>query len=141
MDVKNSKNRGTKSIVIDREKYDSLLSMLNSSEEDANVAFECINTLDIKNNIIPILLLRKHSNTKIESWKKKCSKHIKYHKSIDINDEYKNLSYTEVYATLKKVDVTEEHKNIFLQELSNFFKRHAIKFDFIEDLDIKVQLK
>lgn len=141
MDVKDSKNRGNKSIVIDKDKYKSLLSMLNSSEEDANVAFECINTLDIKSNVVPILLLRKHSNTKMESWNKLCKKHIKYHKSLDIDDYTKNVTYNDIYGVFKEVKPTKEHIDMFIEDLSEFFKRNTMKFDFVKSLDIKIELK
>lgn len=141
MDVKNTKNRRNDPIIIDKERYKNLLSMMTSSKEDVNVALECINALDIKANLIPVLLLRKHSDTDISSWKKLCSKHIKYQKSLGVEDDAKSISYSEIYNAMKKVKATEEHVEIFLEDLSQFFRKHAIKFDFIENLEINVKIK
>ena len=48
MDVKDTKDRGLKNIIIDEETYKNLYNMLASTDEDKVVALTCINNLDKK---------------------------------------------------------------------------------------------
>ncbi len=40
-------------------KINNVVGMMNSTEEDQNVALEILNDCDIENNIIPILIILK----------------------------------------------------------------------------------
>ena len=83
MDVKNTKDRGLKDIIIDEDTYINLTKMLGSSEEDKILALTNINNLDQKANVIPILFLRKEcTKTNLELWKEHANKSIKYQKTL-----------------------------------------------------------
>lgn len=143
MDVKNTKNRGTRSIIIDRDQYHNLLSMVKSSKEDISLALECIKNMDAKANVLPILLLRKNASGNFDDWIKTCKKHIAYQYSLGIDKDRKNVTYSEIYEVTKNKDanISQNHIDIFLEEMNNFFKKHMIKFDFIDDVNINIKLK
>ncbi len=144
MDAKNSKNRGTKSIIIDKNEYKSLLTMLNSGHDDITLALECIKNMDPKANILPIVLLRKNSACNFVEWTKICKKHIAYQYSLGIDKDTKNVIYTDIYHEIikkKEANVSKEHIEIFSEEIGEFLKKHLIKYDFVDDIELKIKLK
>jgi|LakMenEpi03Aug12_release.lakeMendotaPanAssembly.Ray.scaffolds.fasta_scaffold472572_2 hypothetical protein len=144
MDAKNSKNRRTKSIIIDKNEYKSLLTMLTSGHEDITLALEFIKNMDPKANILPILLLRKNSACDFSEWTKRCKKHIAYQYSLGIDNDIKNVIYTDIYHEIikkKESNVSKEHIEIFSEEIGEFLRKHLIKYDFVEDVELKIKLK
>jgi hypothetical protein len=144
MDVKNSKTRGTKSIIIDKEQYKNLLTMFTASKEDVDFAFQCIKNMDALANIVPILLLRKHSKCDFSQWTNVCKKHISYQYSLGIENYSKMVSYEEIYKKIiknKDAPVSKEHIEIFTDDISEFFKKNLVRYEFIKDVQIKVKIK
>jgi hypothetical protein len=144
MDAKNSKNRRTKSIIIDKNEYKSLLTMLTSGHEDITLALEFIKNMDPKANILPIVLLRKNSACDFSEWTKICKKHIAYQYSLGIDKDTKNVIYTDIYHEIikkKEANVSKEHIEIFSEEMGEFLRKHLIKYDFVEDIELKIKLK
>lgn len=145
MDVKDSTNRTIKSIIIDKEKYQSLLKMLESSEEDAEVAFQAIDNLDKDKNLIPILLLRKHTffNNKANLWSERCKKHVSHQETLGIEKFTRSITYNSIYDIMiqNKKSIPSDHVKLFVEDLCTYFKNNMIKFDFVEDIDIQIIIK
>lgn len=146
MDDKNTKNRRSNSIVITKDQYNNLLEMLKSGEEDKVLAMNCIKALSLKDNIIPIALLLKHSGIANHNlWIKNCPKHIKTLQSKlsdSIDAPLRGFTYEKIYKMILTDKInSKEHISIFIEDVANFFKNTMIKFDFIENVNIDIKIK
>lgn len=143
MDVKNTKNRGLKDIIIDEDTYTNLTNMLSSSEEDKIVALININNLDQKANVIPILFLRKEcTRTNLELWKQYADKTIKYQRTLGINDSNNVIRYKNILAAINKQNVKKEsNMEFFCRRFEKFVKDNLLGFDFIENVELKIKVK
>ena len=143
MDVKNTKDRGLKDIIIDEDTYINLTKMLGSSEEDKIVALTNINNLDQKANVIPILFLRKEcTKTNLELWKEHANKSIKYQRTLGIDDSNNVIKYKNILAAINKQKVKKESNiEFFCRRFEVFVKANLIGFDFIENVELKITVK
>jgi len=143
MDVKNTKDRGLKDIIIDEDTYINLTKMLGSSEEDKILALSNINNLDQKANVIPILFLRKEcTKTNLELWKEHANKSIKYQRTLGIDDSNNVIKYKNILAAINKQKVKKESNiEFFCRRFEVFVKANLIGFDFIENVELKITVK
>lgn len=143
MDVKNTKDRGLKDIIIDEDTYINLTKMLGSSEEDKIVALTNINNLDQKANVIPILFLRKEcTKTNLELWKEHANKSIKYQKTLGVDDSNNVIKYKNILAAINKQKVKKESNiEFFCRRFEKFVKDNLVGFDFIENVELKITVK
>ena len=143
MDVKNTKDRGLKDIIIDEDTYINLTKMLGSSEEDKIVALTNINNLDQKANVIPILFLRKEcTRTNLELWKEHADKSIKYQKTLGVDDSNNVIKYKNILAAINKQKVKKESNiEFFCRRFENFVKDNLVGFDFIENVQLKITVR
>lgn len=143
MDVKNTKDRGLKDIIIDEDTYINLTKMLGSSEEDKILALTNINNLDQKANVIPILFLRKEcTKTNLELWKEHANKSIKYQRTLGVDDSNNVIKYKNILAAINKQKVKKESNiEFFCRRFEVFVKANLIGFDFIENVELKITVK
>ena len=143
MDVKNTKDRGLKDIIIDEDTYVNLTKMLGSSEEDKIVALTNINNLDQKANVIPILFLRKEcTRTNLELWKEHADKSIKYQKTLGVDDSNNAIKYKNILAAINKQKVKKESNiEFFCRRFEKFVKDNLVGFDFIENVQLKITVR
>ncbi len=143
MDVKNTKDRGLKDIIIDEDTYINLTKMLGSSEEDKIVALTNINNLDQKANVIPILFLRKEcTRTNFELWKEHADKSIKYQKTLGVDDSNNVIKYKNILAAINKQKVKKESNiEFFCRRFEKFVKDNLVGFDFIENVQLKITVR
>jgi len=143
MDVKNTKDRGLKDIIIDEDTYINLTKMLSSSEEDKILALTNINNLDQKANVIPILFLRKEcGRTNLELWKEHADKSIKYQRTLGVDDSNNVIKYKNILAAINKQKVKKESNiEFFCRRFENFVKDNLIGFDFIENVQLKITVR
>jgi hypothetical protein len=143
MDVKNTKDRGLKDIIIDEDTYINLTKMLGSSEEDKILALTNINNLDQKANVIPILFLRKEcGRTNLELWKEHADKSIKYQRTLGVDDSNNVIKYKNILAAINKQKVKKESNiEFFCRRFENFVKDNLIGFDFIENVQLKITVR
>ena len=143
MDVKNTKDRGLKDIIIDEDTYINLTKMLGSSEEDKIVALTNINNLDQKANVIPILFLRKEcTKTNLELWKQHADKSIKYQRTLGIDDSNNVIKYKNILAAINKQKVKKESNiEFFCRRFEQFVKDNLVGFDFIENVELKITVR
>jgi hypothetical protein len=143
MDVKNTKDRGLKDIIIDEDTYTNLTKMLGSSEEDKILALTNINNLDQKANVIPILFLRKEcGRTNLELWKEHADKSIKYQRTLGVDDSNNVIKYKNILAAINKQKVKKESNiEFFCRRFENFVKNNLIGFDFIENVQLKITVR
>ena len=143
MDVKNTKDRGLKDIIIDEDAYTNLINMLSSSEEDKIVALTNINNLDQKANVIPILFLRKEcTRTNLDLWKEHANKSIKYQRTLGVDDSNNVIKYKNILAAINKQKVKKESNiEFFCRRFEKFVKDNLIGFDFIENVQLKITVR
>lgn len=143
MDVKNTKDRGLKDIIIDEDTYTNLINMLSSSEEDKIVALTNINNLDQKANVIPILFLRKEcTRTNLDLWKEHANKSIKYQRTLGVDDSNNVIKYKNILAAINKQNVKKESNiEFFCRRFEKFVKDNLIGFDFIENVQLKITVR
>lgn len=143
MDVKNTKDRGLKDIIIDEDTYINLTKMLGSSEEDKILALTNINNLDQKANVIPILFLRKEcTRTNLELWKEHADKSIKYQKTLGVDDSNNVIKYKNILAAINKQKVKKESNiEFFCRRFEKFVKDNLVGFDFIENVELKITVR
>jgi hypothetical protein len=143
MDVKNTKDRGLKDIIIDEDTYTNLINMLSSSEEDKIVALTNINNLDQKANVIPILFLRKEcTRTNLDLWKEHADKSIKYQRTLGVDDSNNVIKYKNILAAINKQKVKKESNiEFFCRRFEKFVKDNLIGFDFIENVQLKITVR
>jgi hypothetical protein len=143
MDVKNTKDRGLKDIIIDEDTYTNLINMLSSSEEDKIVALTNINNLDQKANVIPILFLRKEcTRTNLDLWKEHANKSIKYQRTLGVDDSNNVIKYKNILAAINKQKVKKESNiEFFCRRFEKFVKDNLIGFDFIENVQLKITVR
>lgn len=143
MDVKNTKDRGLKDIIIDEDTYVNLTKMLGSSEEDKILALTNINNLDQKANVIPILFLRKEcTRTNLELWKEHADKSIKYQRTLGVDDSNNVIKYKNILAAINKQKVKKESNiEFFCRRFEKFVKDNLVGFDFIENVELKITVR
>ena len=143
MDVKNTKDRGLKDIIIDEDTYVNLTKMLGSSEEDKILALTNINNLDQKANVIPILFLRKEcTRTNLELWKEHANKSIKYQRTLGVDDSNNVIKYKNILAAINKQKVKKESNiEFFCRRFEKFVKDNLVGFDFIENVELKITVR
>lgn len=143
MDVKNTKDRGLKDIIIDEDTYINLTKMLGSSEEDKILALTNINNLDQKANVIPILFLRKEcTRTNLELWKEHANKSIKYQRTLGVDDSNNVIKYKNILAAINKQKVKKESNiEFFCRRFEKFVKDNLVGFDFIENVELKITVR
>ena len=147
MDVKNTKTRRLiNKIKIDEESYNSLLDMLNASDEDAIVALTAINNLDAKKNLLQTLFLRKNANCKKELWNEYAKKVLKCHDSYtDVTLKF--ITYSELFNAIKKNEYhSQEDKEFdimfYSKRLQDFVNRSLVGFDdVLEEMEIVIKWK
>lgn len=147
MDVKNSKNRGLKSIVIDEEQYHNLLNMLNSNEEDQLVALTCIKGLDKERNSIAVAFLRKSGKCHINMWRKHCKSWLDYMDSLKMKNDSNVITFSTIYKALKKeTKYQKENAVFFITRYTEYIKKDLLRAtlqsnDFVEDIEINIKIK
>lgn len=129
--------------VVDNQQYESLLSMLNSkNDQDKVLGLVTIENVDFNKSLTKILLLRKKADISFDLWKEHAPKTIKKFKSIDV-DISKNLKYKDILEIIIKQKQTEEDIQFFLDDFSKHLHTTIkdLGFDFIENTEIEIKLK
>jgi hypothetical protein len=143
MDVKDTKDRGLKNIIIDEETYKNLYNMLASTDEDKVIALTCINNLDKKANLVPTLFLRKEiSAAGLDMWKQHCPSVVKYHGSLQVNPDNNVIKFKDILRAIKQQGEQKEASyKFFSKRFEDFVKSNLIGFDFIENVELKIKIK
>jgi hypothetical protein len=147
MDAQDTKTRGlTNKIKIDEESYNSLLDMLNASDEDAIVALTAINNLGGRKNLLQTLFLRKNANCRKDLWETHAKKVLKYHGGYTAMT-LKYITYADLFNVIKTNKYTSKEDKEFdivfyTKRLQNFIGRSLVGFeDVIDSIEINVKLK
>lgn len=143
MDDQNIKDRRLKTKVkLDPESYETLLNMLNGSDEDVVLALECLNNVQQKESLIYTLFLRKNSKTPHHVWKSNCKKVLTYHGSLGIGSDSNVITYNTILELIKLHDNKEENLDFFLHVFASFLKKSFVPvFDFVDDIELKIKVK
>lgn len=143
MDDQNIKNRRLKDKVkLDPESYETLLKMLNGSDEDVVLALECLNNVQQKQSLIYTLFLRKNSKVPCKLWQNNCKKVLTYHGSLGIKSDSNIITYNTILEIIKLQDNKEENLEFFLQVFASFLKKSFVPvFDFVDDIELKIKVK
>ena len=129
--------------VVDNQQYESLLSMLDSkNNQDKVLGLVTIENVDFNKSLTKILLLRKKADISFDLWKEYAPKTIKKFKSINV-DISEHLKYKDILEIIIKEKQTEEDIQFFLDDFSKHLHTTIkdLGFDFIENTEIEIKLK
>ncbi len=128
----------TSEIILDEKQFWTLEGMLNSSPDDQKLAFMCINKLDPAKNVVPVLLLRKFSNTNPSDWMACALKHIQYHKSIHVSGM---VRYDDITRLLNEGNRKLNEKLIMLKMQHTIRSMLGTTLKNVEDIELKIKFK
>lgn len=136
MDAKNTKNRRLK---IDEEYYNSILSMIESpDDENLKLSFQIIENMDYEDNFIYILFLYRACTTQTRKlWAEIAPNSAKFCEDLKVKH---SLNVIGLHATLKgKVSKQQEEfvNRQFGQTLMKTLRNYG--YEFIENIDLKIK--
>lgn len=124
------------------DKINNVVEMMNSTEEDQNVALEILNDCDIENNIIPILIILKLQykltlyNIEIEA--------PRLHQFVMKYVTDNIISFNTIIRVINKLgdSVTEDHKDVFNTCVNDFLYNVAQKsgMTFVDGVSTKIKV-
>lgn len=123
--------------------YDNLYKMMISPDnQNAVLALSLLETVDFKNNLVPILLLYKKTSISSEYWKEHAPKLWAKLKKHGVSSD-NPLTYKQILEIIKDKKVSEDQVNIFIQSVNDTLKNHLCDYgyDFIEKIEIKLKHK
>jgi hypothetical protein len=129
-------------LIIDKEQYNNLNSMLKSKDKESNdTALTILNNLDFENkkNILYFLLLIKKTRLIDLNIKKNCKNIINYLDSQEEFDLIENLTYNRILGFLKKINAGPEEIEIFVQDLNEYLLEEIKEtFSFVESITVNI---
>ena len=141
MDDKNSEIGRLKNIIIDEEYYTNLLGMLNASEEDRNVALECIRKLDPIRNFVALCFLKKNSKDLMYQWNNTCKAITSYQKSRGIAPTLP-IKFEDIYKALEEQkEYKEENEKFFIIRYADYIRQALITSRFVGNVEINIKFK
>jgi len=124
-----------------KDKINNLVNMLNSGPEDQKLGLEIINNSDIRNNIIPLLLIyRKVVQVSTYDWRERCPKF--YEDIIQKLNTSGILTYADISKIINK-KTPIEHLELFREDIEDFLHSSAKKagFNFIDKLYVDINIQ
>lgn len=124
-----------------KDKINNLVNMLNSGPEDQKLGLEIINNSDIKNNIVPLLLIyRKVVQVSTYDWREQCPKF--YEDVIENLNTSGILTYTDISKIINK-KTPIEHLELFREDIEDFLHSTAKKvgLNFIDKLYVDINIQ
>lgn len=125
------------------EKVNNMVEMMNSTEEDQNVALEVLNNCDIENNIVPILIILKLQHTiALYNIEDKAPELYNFITSADyvINNI---ISFNTIYNIMNKFGdlVSQAHKDMFNACVSDFLCKmaHNAGMSFVDGISTQIK--
>lgn len=123
-------------------KINNIVGMMNSTEEDQNIALEILNDCDIENNIIPMLIILKLQYKltlyDIENNAPRLHRFVIKYVSDNI------ISFNTILRVINKLgdSVTEDHKNVFNACVNDFLYNVAQKsgMTFVDGVSTKIKV-
>jgi hypothetical protein len=126
-------------INIDKERFDSLLKMLRSTDEDVVMAMSVLNNVDVKHNFTKIILLIRLSDLKEDVWKNYCRKVMSW---LSANNLEK-FSWQKMFDFILKKKAPAEDLQFFLDVFAeSLFKSISnVGYEFLNNVEIKLKYK
>ena len=122
------------------DQFDRLIQMGSSSDtENQILALSLVETVDFKEHMVYILLLKKLSSINEVLWAEHAPKTYKQmSKAVNIKTI---LTYKKVFEALGNHKVSVEQMQFFLDYFGNYLKEQckALGYDFIKDLEITIK--
>ena len=130
-------------IILKRDTYHQIKSMLESSdEENAVVALTIIENSNFRDNLTYILLLMKEADIKMTLWRDHAKKIIKKYEALNIN--YGSLSYKKIMELITEYNAPLSDIQFFMdcfgEHIRAFVNKSLKGNDKIESLTIKINL-
>lgn len=129
-------------IKLSAETFDSVMSMLNSSDQESViVGLSCIEELDITTGITYLLLLKKLANVSTDAWEEYAPTKAKYLNSLGLSVEYP-VTYKKILDIITERKVPIDDLQFFLNKFAIYIKE-GLRNDYaiINDIEIKINLK
>jgi hypothetical protein len=122
------------------DQFDRLIQMGSSSDtENQILALSLVETVDFKEHMVYILLLKKLSSINEVLWAEHAPKTYKQmSKAVNVKTI---LTYKKVFEALGNHKVSVEQMQFFLDYFGNYLKEQckALGYDFIKDLEITIK--
>ena len=122
------------------DQFDRLIDMGGSSDtENQILALSLVETVDFKEHMVYILLLKKLSSINEVLWAEHAPKTYKQmSKAVNVKTI---LTYKKVFEALGNHKVSVEQMQFFLDYFGNYLKEQckALGYDFIKDLEITIK--
>jgi hypothetical protein len=127
-------------IIFTPDQFDRLIQMGSSSDtENQILALSLVETVDFKEHMVYILLLKKLSSINEVLWAEHAPKTYKQmSKAVNVKTI---LTYKKVFEALGNHKVSVEQMQFFLDYFGNYLKEQckALGYDFIKDLEITIK--
>ncbi|HPP18507.1 MAG TPA: hypothetical protein PLT51_00805 [Candidatus Dojkabacteria bacterium] len=133
-------NKDEKITIINESQYESLLKMLMASEEDALLAFNILNQVDLSQNLLQTALLRKESGWEFSAWEMHCPTIVQYHNyhGIPSIPDFKHVYNLFVRAP---DHMNKEGKIIYLRRYIKDVERLLRSIPLVEHIEINFKIK
>lgn len=120
--------------------FDNLIKMGASPDtENHLLALSLIETVDFKEHMVYILLLKKLGKISNEYWKENCKNIYKeMEKVVDLST---TLTFKKIFETLAITKVDPDQMQFFLDYFGSYLKDQCISlgYTFVKDLEIKIK--
>ena len=126
--------------IINESQYESLLKMLTASQEDALLAFNILNQVDLSQNLLQTALLRKEADWTPAVWEMNCPTIVQYHNyhGIPSIPDFKH-----VYNLFVKAPdhMNKEGKIIYLRRYLKDVEKALMLIPLVEHVEINFKIK
>lgn len=128
------------------EKYDNILSMMRSEDnENKVVALTIVDQIVFKDNVTKILLLKKHSKSSPALWEEHAPKTYEKIKELEekgLLDSRKHLTYKVVLKAITEYQVCNEDYSFYWNDFAKYLTEQAQKdCTTVESININVNYK
>jgi hypothetical protein len=130
-------------LALNRDTYNSVLDMLNSSDkENVVVGLSIIEETDRKKGMACILMLKKRAVATTESWKEHAPATCKWLKTLGADPD-QVITFKGILEIISKKQTEPSQMQFFLEEFGVHIlgQIRQMGYGFIDDLEIKIKIK
>lgn len=131
-----------KKVIIDKERFNNLLSMLNSTDEQNHiVAFSAIEELDFALNRMPIVMLKKKAVNTPDAWRAHAPKTLTNIEALGF-DVNRIITYKGLMAKFKDFNppLKSSEAQFFFTEFEEYLKEemHQLGYTYIKKINVEL---
>jgi hypothetical protein len=130
-------------VTLNRDSYASVLSMINSPDEENMVlGLSIVEETNQQKGLVYILMLKKVAQCKLQNWVTHAPKTCQWLRSIDASTETV-LTYKKLLEIIIKNNVDQEQMQFYLDEFGAHLQKHITEMGYglMDKLEVKVIFK